>query len=172
MTLHDDAEAVFKRFWKRTVPYCAMPLHCVPCQGSSLNAYTKCVPPWYPFSTLCSLHPSPGCNMLHTNLPVRHGTGWRSSVHWDTVQFVLAHSGPHGEVVHRGTLPEWFGTGMVCFRWYLFKRPSGRYGMARFKRVLECTQRNQIARISNIVIFSAQSNQSITCEWQWHCRMI
>ena len=49
-------------------------------------------------------------------IPMGHGMGLRSGTHPGTVQFALARSGPHWEVVHRGMLPDRLGTGTVSFR--------------------------------------------------------
>ena len=59
------------------------------------------------------LHGVTRCYTLHTNGAFRH-----SGPHRGMVRFALAHSGPQREVVCRGTLPDWFDMGTVCFSFF------------------------------------------------------
>ena len=103
----------FKHFWKWIVH-----LHWIPCQGGSLCELSSTLVENIPMLTseevirhFCT---RPLC--VTRCIPMGHSTGLRLSAHRGTMWFALSCSGPHHKVVHRGTLPDRFGTGTVRFR--------------------------------------------------------
>ena len=91
----------------RTI-YHTMPLHCIPCQGVSLceqsSAFVESVPKCTSEVPIrYTLHPT-RC-VTHCS-PMVHSVGLSSGAQRGTLRFTLACSGPHGEVVHHGFLPD------------------------------------------------------------------